>query len=133
MTRSVSHRLAGSGLALCLLAGPFGPQVAGPALAQKTSGAAPAAASAAMAEAAAASTSRASCACRQVEKSRSSRLEMSSIMPARPKRARRPVIAKSVSACTCVRPSRSVRVLMIVAVAPPWPRLSVPRALSTAR
>jgi lipopolysaccharide export system protein LptA len=42
MTRSVSHRLAGSGLALCLLAGPFGPQVAGPALAQKTSGAPPA-------------------------------------------------------------------------------------------
>ena len=57
---------------------------------------------------------------------------MSSIMPPRPKRARRPVIAKSVSACTVVAPSCSVSVLTIVAEAPPWPRLSVPRAFSVA-
>ena len=46
MTRSRQNRLAGAGLALSLLAGPLGlaliPPFAGPALAQKTSGAAPA-------------------------------------------------------------------------------------------
>ena len=70
--------------------------------------------------------------CRQVEKSRSRRLEMSCIMPPRPKLARRPVIVKSVSAWTVVAPPVSVSVLTIVAEAPPWPRLSVPRAASVA-
>src|SRR4051794_13758922 len=69
---------------------------------------------------------------RQVAKSRISRLEMSSIMPPRPKRARRPVIVKSVTAATRVPPSCSLSVLTIVALAPPWPRLSVPRALRVA-
>ncbi len=59
---------------------------------------------------------------------------MSSIMPPRPKRARRPVIVKSVSAVTRVPPPSIASIeLMMVAVAPPWPRLSVPRALSVAR
>ncbi|KAB1075711.1 LptA/OstA family protein [Methylobacterium planeticum] len=46
MTRSRLKRLAGSGLALCLLAGPVGLPAAGPALAQKTGGASPAPAAA---------------------------------------------------------------------------------------
>ena len=57
---------------------------------------------------------------------------MSSIIPPRPKRASRPVIVKSVVASTRVPPSCSVRRLTIMALAPPCPRLSVPRALSVA-
>ncbi len=70
--------------------------------------------------------------CRQVAKSRSSRLEMSSIIPPRPNEASRPVIVKSVVAATCVPPSCSLSTLTIVALAPPWPRLSVPLAFSVA-
>ena len=69
---------------------------------------------------------------RQVAKSRIRRFEMSSIMPPRPKRASRPVMVKSVTASTVVPPSCSESVLTIVAFAPPWPRLSVPRAFSVA-
>ena len=65
---------------------------------------------------------------RHVEKSRMRRLEMSSIMPPRPKRASRPVIVKSVTAETRVTSPSEVSVLTIVALAPPWPRLSVPLA-----
>ena len=57
---------------------------------------------------------------------------MSSIIPPRPKRASRPVMVKSVTASTVVPPSCSESVLTIVAFAPPWPRLSVPRAFSVA-
>jgi hypothetical protein len=53
-------------------------------------------------------------------------------MPPRPKRARRPVIVKSVVTSTFVPPSWAPTVERIVAEAPPWPRLSVPRALMTA-
>ena len=42
------------------------------------------------------------------------------------------MIVKSVSASTRVPPSISCSVLTIVADAPPWPRLSVPRATSVA-
>ena len=69
---------------------------------------------------------------RQVAKSRIRRFEMSSIIPPRPKRASRPVMVKSVTASTVVPPPCSESVLTIVAFAPPWPRLSVPRALSVA-
>ena len=59
---------------------------------------------------------------------------MSSIIPPRPKRASRPVIVKSVTASTrVVPPPASATELTIVALAPPWPRLSVPRACSVAR
>jgi hypothetical protein len=57
---------------------------------------------------------------------------MSSIMPPRPKRARRPVIVKSVTASTRVPSSVSNSLLTIVAFAPPWPRLSLPFAFSVA-
>src|SRR5918992_2548485 len=70
---------------------------------------------------------------RHVAKSRSRRFETSCIMPPRPNWARRPVMLKSVTASTRVAPSCSLSVLTIVALAPPWPRLSVPRALSVAR
>jgi hypothetical protein len=72
--------------------------------------------------------------CRQSENCDSRRFEMSLIMPPRPNEARRPVIVKSVSASTRVPPASVVlSVLTIVAVAPPWPRLSVPFAASVAR
>jgi hypothetical protein len=45
-------------------------------------------------------------------------------MPPRPKRARRPVIVKSVTTSTVVAPPSSRIVLTIVAFAEPWPRLS---------
>jgi hypothetical protein len=51
--------------------------------------------------------------------SRSSRFEMSCIIPPRPKRASRPVIVKSVSTSTRVRSSSSRIVLTIVAFAEP--------------
>jgi hypothetical protein len=57
---------------------------------------------------------------------------MSSIIPERPKRARRPVMWKSVTTSTCVAPPCSRRVETIVAEAPPCPRRSVPRALIVA-
>ena len=58
---------------------------------------------------------------------------MSLIIPPRPKEASRPVIVKSVTASTRVPPlSPSCSVLTIVALAPPWPRLSLPRAASVA-
>ena len=71
-------------------------------------------------------------ACRHCANSRIRRLEMSSIIPPRPKRARRPVIVKSVTASTRVPSSVSNSLLTIVAFAPPWPRLSLPFALSVA-
>jgi hypothetical protein len=80
------------------------------------------------AAAAGAACSAASVACRHCEKSRIIRLEMSSIIPPRPKRASRPVMVKSVTASTVVPPSCSESVLTIVAFAPPWPRLSEPLA-----
>ena len=70
---------------------------------------------------------------RQVAKSRSRRFETSCIMPPRPNWASRPVMLKSVTASTRVPPSCSLSVLTIVALAPPCPRLSVPRAFSVAR
>ena len=76
--------------------------------------------------------SAASRCCRQVAKSRSSRLEMSLIIPPRPNEASRPVIVKSVTASTRVPASTSCSALTIVAVAPPWPRLSLPLAASVA-
>ena len=58
---------------------------------------------------------------------------MSLIIPPRPNEASRPVIVKSVTASTRVPPpSDSCSVLTIVALAPPWPRLSLPVAASVA-
>ena len=82
--------------------------------------------------AAAGAGSVASDACRHCEKSRIIRLEMSSIIPPRPKRASRPVIVKSVTTSTTVSPLSSRRVETIDALAPPWPRLSVPLACMVA-
>ena len=96
------------------------PAVSAPALAAASSAVSPPAGSAA------------SRCCRQVAKSRSSRLEMSLIIPPRPNDASRPVIVKSVTASTRVPPSTSCSVLTIVALAPPWPRLSLPLATSVA-
>ena len=67
-------------------------------------------------------------ACRHCEKSRIIRLEMSSIIPPRPKRASRPVIVKSVMTSTTVSSPSWRSVLTMTACAPPWPRLSVPLA-----
>ncbi len=62
------------------------------------------------------------------------RLATSWIMPPRPKRASLPVIVKSVSTSTRVPPpsGSSETRETIVALAPPCPRLSVPRALIVA-
>ena len=58
---------------------------------------------------------------------------MSLIIPPRPNDASRPVMEKSVTASTRVPPeSVAASVLTIVAVAPPWPRLSLPLAASVA-
>ena len=58
---------------------------------------------------------------------------MSLIIPPRPNDASRPVIVKSVAASTRVPPaSVACSVLTIVALAPPCPRLSLPRAASVA-
>ena len=58
---------------------------------------------------------------------------MSWIMPPRPKRARRPVMVKSVSTSTWVTSPSALIVLTIVALADPWPRLSCPLARMVTR
>ena len=82
---------------------------------------------------------RASRCCRQAEKSRSSRLEMSLIIPPRPNEASRPVIVKSVTASTRVPPqsvgvqrvddrrARAALAALVAALAPRASRCASPR------